>query len=135
MAGKKTGYVYDADMLKHENPWDPDHIECPDRLGVSHRRCQELGLLDRCERLPSRRASDEELLLAHSKEYIEKLVRVLFKFLAGLRTNYSGLSFTEGAREQVRRGDKARHTCEVCVHERALFRFCEVGGGSSHRPR
>ena len=81
MAGKKTGYVYDADMLKHENPWDPDHIECPDRLGVSHRRCQELGLLDRCERLPSRRASDEELLLAHSKEYIEKLVRSSFEVL------------------------------------------------------
>ena len=50
MAGKKTGYVYDDDMLRHENPWDSDHIECPDRLGVSHRRCQELGLLDRCER-------------------------------------------------------------------------------------
>ena len=82
MAGKKTGYVYDADMLRHENPWDPDHIECPDRLGVSHRRCQELGLLDRGERLPSRRASDEELLLAHSKEYIEKLVRVLMKLFA-----------------------------------------------------
>ena len=78
----ETGVVYDEAMLLHENPWDSDHIECPDRLGVSHRRCQELGLLDRCERLPSRRASDEELLLAHSKEYIEKLVRVLMKLFA-----------------------------------------------------
>ena len=74
MVGKKTGYVYDADMLRHENPWDPDHIECPDRLRVSHHRCLELGLLDECERIPSRRAGDEELLLAHSEEHIQNVV-------------------------------------------------------------
>ena len=76
MVGKKTGYVYDADMLRHENPWDPDHIECPDRLRVSHQRCLELGLLDECERIPSRRAGDEELLLAHSEEHIQNVVSV-----------------------------------------------------------
>ena len=79
-AGNKTGYVYDADMLRHANPWDPDHIECPDRLRVSHKRCLELGLLDGCERIPSRRAGDEELLLAHSEEHLQNLGRVVCQF-------------------------------------------------------
>ena len=73
MASIKTGYVYDEDMLKHANPWDSDHIECPDRLRVSHQRCLESGLLDDCERIPSRRAGEEELLLAHSEEHLQNL--------------------------------------------------------------
>ena len=72
----ETGVVYDEAMLLHENPWDSDHIECPDRLRVSHQRCLELGLLDECERIPSRRAGDEELLLAHSEEHIQNVVSV-----------------------------------------------------------
>ena len=34
-------------------------------------RCEELGLLARCKELPSRAATDEEILRAHSIEHLQ----------------------------------------------------------------
>ena len=67
----ETGVVYDDDMLLHENPWDGDHIECPERLRRVRERCDELGLLTMCKELPSRAAGDEEILRAHSGEHLQ----------------------------------------------------------------
>ena len=72
----ETGVVYDEAMLLHENPWDSDHIECPERLRRARERCDELGLLAKCKELPSREASDEEILRAHSSEHLQGTRRV-----------------------------------------------------------
>ncbi len=73
----ETGVVYDEEMLKHANPWDPDHIESPRRLERSLERCRELGLLDRCRRLPTRLAQDAELLLAHSRAHLDAIQEIV----------------------------------------------------------
>ena len=70
----ETGVVYDAEMLLHENPWDDNHIECPERLRRARQRCDELGLLARCKMLPSRAAGDEEILRAHSDGHLQVCV-------------------------------------------------------------
>ena len=72
----ETAIVYDDDMLLHENPWDADHIECPERLRRARERCDELGLLDKCKKLPSRIANDGEILRAHSGEHLQAASRV-----------------------------------------------------------
>ena len=28
----KTGFVFDKKMAEHFNPWDSEHIECPQRI-------------------------------------------------------------------------------------------------------
>lgn len=73
MVRKDVGLVFDERMILHHCPWDPHHIETPDRLKVIWNRCQELQLIERCKRLEARFATDDELLLYHSKEFLEKI--------------------------------------------------------------
>lgn len=68
-----TGLVYHEDMLLHRNPWDPQHIECPERLAGVWARCGQLGLLERCTRLPARPATDAELLQVHTQQFIREV--------------------------------------------------------------
>ena len=56
---RSTGLVYDPAMAEHFNPWDPEHVEKPARLLDSYARCNELGLVERCRLVPTRKATDE----------------------------------------------------------------------------
>jgi histone deacetylase 6 len=73
----ETGVLYDGDMLKHENPWDGDHIECPDRLRRTRQRLEELDLLSKCTEIASRCATDDEIMLAHSQEHLDNLKKLV----------------------------------------------------------
>ncbi|XP_043222780.1 histone deacetylase 6-like [Amphibalanus amphitrite] len=68
-----TGLVYDERMLEHRCLWDDDFPEGPDRLQVIFDKCSQLGLVDRCQRVPARHATEEELQLCHSPEHIQRL--------------------------------------------------------------
>ena len=63
-----TGLVYDERFLLHRAPYD--HPEHPGRLTAIWRRLQEQGLEKRCERVPAREATDEELLRIHTAALI-----------------------------------------------------------------
>ena len=76
MVRGETGLIYDEFMAKHANPWDSEHIECPDRLLKSFDRCQELGLIEKCLRIPSRKATIEEILLCHNQAYVDQVLSV-----------------------------------------------------------
>ncbi|EDV24764.1 uncharacterized protein TRIADDRAFT_56890 [Trichoplax adhaerens] len=71
--GFSTCYVYDKDMKKHQNLYDRSHPEVPDRISRIYDKCQEYELLKKCKRLPSRVATDEELLIMHSQNLIDTL--------------------------------------------------------------
>ncbi|OQV20372.1 Histone deacetylase 4 [Hypsibius exemplaris] len=69
--GCATGVVYDSVMLKHQcicgdNSLHPEHSG---RLQSIYARLQETGLLNRCERLRSRKATLEEIQTCHSEAY------------------------------------------------------------------
>ncbi|KAL9971553.1 hypothetical protein ACROYT_G017728 [Oculina patagonica] len=70
---KRTGIVFDERMKKHFNVWDVTHPEVPDRIQRPYDKHKEYGLLERCQALPSRFATDEELLCQHSKEHVNKM--------------------------------------------------------------
>ncbi|XP_064091275.1 histone deacetylase 6-like [Macrobrachium nipponense] len=69
----RTGVVYDEAMAKHKCPWDDAYPECPDRLLSCLDRCKELQLLSRCEKLESRKATEEEIAKLHSRSVIDLL--------------------------------------------------------------
>ncbi|XP_041457920.1 histone deacetylase 6-like isoform X2 [Lytechinus variegatus] len=73
-----TGLVYDERFKEHYCPIGSDHgkSECPERYTVCIEKLQEGGLLDRCQRVPSRAASDEEILTLHSQEYLDTLKKI-----------------------------------------------------------
>ncbi|XP_053996185.1 histone deacetylase 6 isoform X2 [Hylaeus anthracinus] len=73
MAPNKVCVVYDDRMLNHRDLIDDSHPEKPNRISGIYKKYEEYNLLDRCYVQQGRSASIEELLLAHSKEYIDKI--------------------------------------------------------------
>ncbi|XP_049341604.1 histone deacetylase 6 isoform X1 [Astyanax mexicanus] len=67
---RSTGLVYDQRMMEHHNMWDSDHPERPQRIFRIFSRHEELGFVDRCQRIPARLATEEELALCHGLEHI-----------------------------------------------------------------
>ncbi|KAK6482320.1 polyamine deacetylase HDAC10 isoform X1 [Huso huso] len=67
-----SALIYDEEMTQYKLLWDyPEcSIEVPERLCVSHTALKSQGLLERCVSLPVREATEEEILLAHSAEYL-----------------------------------------------------------------
>uniref|UniRef100_A0A1A7X5M9 Protein deacetylase HDAC6 n=1 Tax=Iconisemion striatum TaxID=60296 RepID=A0A1A7X5M9_9TELE len=70
---KTTGLVYDERMMEHMNLWDRHHPEQPQRIFKIFSKHQQLGLVDRCQQIPSRLATEEELAMCHSKQHIEQM--------------------------------------------------------------
>ncbi|KAM4748887.1 polyamine deacetylase HDAC10 [Rhinophrynus dorsalis] len=69
----RTALVYDEEMMNYKLLWDDPEcaIEVPERLSASYKRLQHYELVERCVRLPVREASEEEILLVHSPDYLE----------------------------------------------------------------
>ncbi|XP_054266822.1 histone deacetylase 6-like isoform X1 [Macrosteles quadrilineatus] len=68
-----TGLVYDTRMVNHHCLWDSAHQECPDRFSKTLDRCVELGLVERCQIVQGREATETELLTVHSQQHIDRL--------------------------------------------------------------
>ncbi|XP_073508205.1 polyamine deacetylase HDAC10 isoform X2 [Phyllobates terribilis] len=68
-----TVLVYDEEMMNYRLLWDDPEcaIEVPERLSSSYKRLQDYDLVRRCLQLPVREATEEEITLVHSPEYLE----------------------------------------------------------------
>jgi histone deacetylase 6 len=64
-----TGLVYDDRFLLHRAPYE--HPENPTRLAAIHDSLEREGLLERCEDVPVREATREELSAIHTPKLIE----------------------------------------------------------------
>ncbi|KAH9510049.1 Histone deacetylase 6 [Bulinus truncatus] len=72
-----TGLIYDEIMTMHKCDWDPNFPENPLRLTEPYKRCCELGLIERCERIESKKATADEILTKHSKEHLELVAKTV----------------------------------------------------------
>jgi histone deacetylase 6 len=63
-----TGLVYDERFLLHEAAYH--HPEAPSRLRAIWKRLEDRGLVSRCERVPAREATTEELCAVHHPEHV-----------------------------------------------------------------
>ncbi|XP_051951116.1 histone deacetylase 6 isoform X1 [Xyrauchen texanus] len=66
-----TGLVYIDALTRYHCLWDASHPECPERVSTVMDTLHREGLLARCVRVEARAVSEEELLLTHTKEYVE----------------------------------------------------------------
>lgn len=82
-----TALIYDEEMANYKLLWvDPAcKIEVPERLTVSYEALVNTGLADRCVSIPVREATDEEILLVHSMEYLEAVKKTPFMTLEDLQ--------------------------------------------------
>jgi acetoin utilization deacetylase AcuC-like enzyme len=67
-------FVYDRLFLEHRTP--PGHPEQPDRLRTLLDHLERQRMLPRFTRLRPRGATDEELLLVHTREHVERIREV-----------------------------------------------------------
>uniref|UniRef100_A0AAY4DYW1 Histone deacetylase domain-containing protein n=1 Tax=Denticeps clupeoides TaxID=299321 RepID=A0AAY4DYW1_9TELE len=82
----RTALVYDEEMTRYKLLWvDPAcKVEVPERLTVSYAALKARGLAARCVALPVRGATDEDVLLVHSEEYLEAVKQTPHMDLEGL---------------------------------------------------
>lgn len=82
-----TALIYDEEMTKYKLLWvDPAcKIEVPERLTVSHEALVKNGLADRCVSIPVREATDTDILLVHSEEYLEAVKTTPYMSLEDLQ--------------------------------------------------
>ncbi|KAJ8257781.1 hypothetical protein GJAV_G00189620 [Gymnothorax javanicus] len=66
-----TGLVYCDTFAYHRCLWDSSHPECPERVTAIMEKLEKEGLLSRCVRIEARAATEDELLLVHTREYVE----------------------------------------------------------------
>jgi acetoin utilization deacetylase AcuC-like enzyme len=66
--GRRTGYVYDERMLRHELE-DGGHPEQPQRLEAIDGAIKDAGLISRLTRLPCRFVTATEVSRCHSEDY------------------------------------------------------------------
>lgn len=68
-----SALIFDEEMSRYKLLWtDPVcEIEVPERLTVSYEALKTHGVGQRCKQLPVRQATEQEILLAHSEEYLE----------------------------------------------------------------
>ncbi|XP_053149724.1 histone deacetylase 6 isoform X2 [Hemicordylus capensis] len=65
-----TGLVWDERMTEFHCLWDESFVECPERLVATRNKLLQRGLLERCIPVAAQAVSEEEVLLAHSQEYL-----------------------------------------------------------------
>ncbi|XP_062928687.1 polyamine deacetylase HDAC10 isoform X1 [Mobula hypostoma] len=93
-----TGLIYDERMMSYNLLWDfPDcSIEIPERLSASFDKLKEYGLLERCVQLSVREATEEEISLVHSVDYLEAVKSTAFMNVEQLKSfsyKYDGVYF------------------------------------------
>uniref|UniRef100_A0A671KZM7 Histone deacetylase domain-containing protein n=1 Tax=Sinocyclocheilus anshuiensis TaxID=1608454 RepID=A0A671KZM7_9TELE len=68
-----SALIFDEEMSRYKLLWkDPVcEIEVPERVTVSYEALKTHGVTQRCKQLPVRQATEQEILLAHSEEYLE----------------------------------------------------------------
>ncbi|XP_062975530.1 histone deacetylase 6 isoform X2 [Elgaria multicarinata webbii] len=66
-----TGLVWDERMTEFRCLWDESFPECPERLVAIRGKLLQWDLLERCVLVTAQEISEEEILLAHSQEYLD----------------------------------------------------------------
>uniref|UniRef100_A0A8C8SUH0 Protein deacetylase HDAC6 n=1 Tax=Pelusios castaneus TaxID=367368 RepID=A0A8C8SUH0_9SAUR len=66
-----TGLAFDERLMEFRCLWDDSFPECPERLTAIKEKLLQYGLWERCIPVEARLATEEEILLAHSQEYVE----------------------------------------------------------------
>lgn len=64
-----TGVIFDELFFEHKCLWDTEHQERPERLKVILEKCQDMGLIERCIRIPSQPADLHLIEKKHTSKH------------------------------------------------------------------
>lgn len=67
-----TGLLLDLEFCEHDT--GDYHPEAPGRISAIHDKLTSSGLSESCTQIEMRKANDEEIILAHTKGYLEKVI-------------------------------------------------------------
>ncbi|CAJ0586767.1 unnamed protein product, partial [Mesorhabditis spiculigera] len=70
---RKFAYVYDEAMNNHKCEYDPTQSDVPERTKLIRDRLQADGLLTDAVKVEARPATDDELALVHTKDFIKQI--------------------------------------------------------------
>lgn len=87
-AARPTGFLFD-DLYRGHLAGDTGHPERPERLTAILSGLERTGLSAHLVRIPSRAATDDELMLAHDRAYVELVKRELAN-VAGVKELSTG---------------------------------------------
>ena len=93
---RQTGLLYDDVYLGHLSG-DTGHPERPERLTAIVGGLEQAGLLKNLGRIASRRATDDELALAHDRSYVELIRRELSNVQGVQELSTGDTSVTRGS--------------------------------------
>ncbi|XP_067861032.1 polyamine deacetylase HDAC10 [Heptranchias perlo] len=93
-----TGLINNEQMMSYNLLWDYPvcSIEIPERLSTSYEKLKYYGLVERCIPLSVREATEEEIMLVHSLDYIEAVKSTASMNIEELKTfsyNYNDVYF------------------------------------------
>jgi len=69
-----VGLFYDESVLLHDDPYSTTHPECSRRINSIMKKFDESGFNEHFKKFSGRKATKDELLKVHTKEYVNKLV-------------------------------------------------------------
>ncbi|XP_051889605.1 polyamine deacetylase HDAC10 isoform X2 [Pristis pectinata] len=83
-----TGLIYNDQMMSYNLLWDfpACSIEVPERLSASFEKLKQYGLVERCIQLSVREATEEEIILVHSLDYLEAVKSTAFMNVEELKS-------------------------------------------------
>src|SRR5581483_8035093 len=124
-----TGLAADPAVERHDP--GPGHPEQPARFRAVMNRLEVSGLLSGLVRLPARRASDDELAIVHTREYIQLVEREVAQHRSQLSTGDTAIRAHSAEAARVAAGCALAAVDAVCVAkvDRA---FCAVRPPGHH---
>jgi acetoin utilization deacetylase AcuC-like enzyme len=111
---KRTGIVKDNQYLNHCA--GDDHPECPERLQVLYSMLEEPDMSGRFVEIPARTATQDELLLVHSSQYIKDLEATEGTPFTSLDSDTGTCALSHGA-ALLAAGGLCRAVASVCSGE------------------
>lgn len=75
MNHNKVGLVYEPYLTQHRK--DDFHFERPERIQAIYRELLNQGLVELCQPIKSKLASDQVITLTHDSEYLRRMIRQL----------------------------------------------------------
>ncbi len=129
---RPTGLVFDEVYLRHL-AGNTGHPERPERLTAIMNGLDKAGLLNTLERVPARRATDDELALMHTRAYIN-LVRKELANVQGLKSLSTGdtLASHDSFEAAYMAAGGVLNAVDAVMDGRAKNAFCAVRPPGHH---
>jgi len=123
---EKVGYAFDPVTMNHKSIMP--HLECPNRVGEIFARLVQQGLIYKMIAVQSRDATDQELLLVHEADYLQKIKK--FFDNPQFKASDAAPHFASGdlyVSHQTEKAARSAAGSSIALMEKMLFKEIQSG--------